>query len=241
MEKCDYAVDQNCTTTCQHRSVIGCGNGVLDAGEQCDDGGVRNSDGCSDRCLLEYTSSAQYCGDRIVQGSEGEECDLGITGNGVPGSSCSADCHLVQVPSQDQVCGNGIVERGEQCDAGSSVNGNYFGASCLQNCLLPYCGDGVVSPNEMCDYNDKTNPNRSACTHTCETALAAAPGTNPLVGSLVPGSTVPGQPGAVVGPDGQIIRNIPTPARASTGPGLIIFLVSGAAAGIGVVRRRYLK
>lgn len=34
---------------------------------------------------------------------------------------------------------------------------------------------------------------------------------------------------------------IPTPARANTGPGLVIFLASGAAAGIGVVRRRFLR
>lgn len=215
----------------------------MSTGEQCDDGNGRNGDGCSDRCLLEYVSSAQYCGDHIVQGSEGEQCDLGNTSNGLPGSTCSNDCHIVQVSIDGQVCGNGVVETGEQCDEGASVNGNYFGSSCLLNCLLPYCGDGIVSPNEMCDFNDKTNPNRSACTHTCETTYASAPTPgSPLVGSLIPGQTIPAnQGGGVVGPDGQVIRNIPTPARTPSGPGMAIFLISGAAAGIGVVRRRYLK
>jgi cysteine-rich repeat protein len=38
-----------------------CGNGFLEAGEQCDDGNVVNGDGCSATCQLETTSCADLC------------------------------------------------------------------------------------------------------------------------------------------------------------------------------------
>lgn len=207
---------------------------MVDSGEQCDDQNTKDRDGCSSRCLLEYVSSAQYCGDGIIQGSEGEQCDNGITQNGVPGTSCTRDCKIVakNIPNV-QVCGNGITEGDEQCDAGKSINGDYPGSSCLTNCRIPYCGDGILAFNEQCDYNDVTDSRRIACTRTCELSLGAAPGGSPLAGNIT------GTPTGV-DPQGNI-KNIPTPARTPTGPGLVIFLVSGAAAGIGVVRRRYLK
>jgi len=72
-----------------------CGNGVLNAGEQCDDGNPLNTDGCSDTCTVEpgWTCSGQpsvcttVCGDGIVAGSE--QCD---DGNLINGDGCSATC-----------------------------------------------------------------------------------------------------------------------------------------------------
>jgi cysteine-rich repeat protein len=43
-----------CTTT-------SCGNGLLESGEQCDDGNVVNTDGCSATCQLESTSCGDAC------------------------------------------------------------------------------------------------------------------------------------------------------------------------------------
>ena len=60
-----------------------CGNGVIEAGETCDDGNLISEDGCSDLCLLEV------CGDGVLQGGLGEECD---DGNGVGGDGCSLIC-----------------------------------------------------------------------------------------------------------------------------------------------------
>lgn len=41
----------NCTNTCIPPPV--CGNGVVEAGEQCDDGNVTNGDGCDENCQIE--------------------------------------------------------------------------------------------------------------------------------------------------------------------------------------------
>jgi cysteine-rich repeat protein len=48
-----------------------CGNGMVEAGEECDDGNTRSDDGCSAECRYEY------CGDGIVQSTLGEQCDDG--------------------------------------------------------------------------------------------------------------------------------------------------------------------
>jgi cysteine-rich repeat protein len=40
-----------CSATCQ--LTVGCGNGVLDPGEECDDDGLEDGDGCSATCRLE--------------------------------------------------------------------------------------------------------------------------------------------------------------------------------------------
>ena len=61
-----------------------CGDGILDAGEACDDGNTTNGDGCSSTCELE-----SLCGDGILEGNE--VCD---DGNTVDGDGCSSTCEL---------------------------------------------------------------------------------------------------------------------------------------------------
>ncbi|AKT39081.1 uncharacterized protein CMC5_032280 [Chondromyces crocatus] len=58
-----------------------CGNGVLDPGEECDDGNFDDTDACRSTCQL------AACGDGIVQ--VGEACDDGNTANG---DCCSSTC-----------------------------------------------------------------------------------------------------------------------------------------------------
>jgi len=60
-----------------------CGNGVVEAGEQCDDGNLVAGDGCSASCRLEV------CGNGIRDA--GEQCD---DGNTVSGDGCSSGCRL---------------------------------------------------------------------------------------------------------------------------------------------------
>ena len=68
--------------------IIGtCGDGVVDEGEQCDQGAGNGPGGaCSSVCL---GAVAGVCGDRATD--PGEQCDQGPE-NGAPGSCCSTSC-----------------------------------------------------------------------------------------------------------------------------------------------------
>jgi cysteine-rich repeat protein len=57
-----------------------CGNGIVEASEQCDDANEEAGDGCDTACTLE-------CGNGVIEGSE--SCD---DGNRVSGDGCSATC-----------------------------------------------------------------------------------------------------------------------------------------------------
>ena len=65
-----------------------CGDGVIEAPEQCDDGNTAAGDGCSSACTAE--TSAQ-CGDGMMAATE--QCD---DGNTVAGDGCSATCEMEQ-------------------------------------------------------------------------------------------------------------------------------------------------
>jgi len=77
-----------------------CGNGVVDAGESCDDGvnNGRYAYNAADRfCNSTCSGWAPYCGDGTVQSSYDEECD---DGNNVSGDGCDAVCGAEETPSQ---------------------------------------------------------------------------------------------------------------------------------------------
>ncbi|MFA6603612.1 MAG: IPT/TIG domain-containing protein [Patescibacteria group bacterium] len=73
------------TKACAAATGTGCcRNGIVEAGEQCDDGNLANQDGCSAACLLEG-ASAQYsemsfCRDGVVGAGEAAGCDPGPVG-----------------------------------------------------------------------------------------------------------------------------------------------------------------
>ena len=145
----------------------GCGNGVEEDGEQCDDGETSgqpdaksygwDKDINKPYCFM--CKRADFCGDGKV--SEKEQCDEGalddegnptlldsetqlpIGGDGTYGH-CKPDCTWADR------CGDGIVQEGETCDKGDNNDGSYGG--CTSDCqLAPYCGDGIVQENEVCD------------------------------------------------------------------------------------------
>jgi MYXO-CTERM domain-containing protein len=69
------------------RAITRCGDGILQAGEQCDDGNVEDGDGCRGNCSIEA------CGDGIAD--MGEACD---DGNTINGDGCSAMCAVEECP-----------------------------------------------------------------------------------------------------------------------------------------------
>ena len=75
-----------------------CGNGMVDAGEGCDDGNAIDGDGC------ETTCTPTGCGNTIVAG--GEQCD---DGNLLNGDCCSAACQFEAGGSPCQSDENGCT------------------------------------------------------------------------------------------------------------------------------------
>ncbi|GAB5542812.1 MAG: hypothetical protein SangKO_025720 [Sandaracinaceae bacterium] len=129
-----------------------CGNGLVEAPEVCDDGGLNGSYGaCASDCS---GSGPRCCGDGFVQAGV-ESCD---DGNMIDTDSCPNSC-------QPAVCGNGVVEGSEACDDGNRVDGD----ACTNACEAPRCGDGIVQMGvEQCD--DGNTDNTDGCVMGCTTA-----------------------------------------------------------------------
>lgn len=176
-----------CLVNCQFDTTLcvtpTCGNGAMDAGEQCDGvllGGdtcetvgayIGGTLYCSPTCAFDVSSCVPLvCGDGIV--SAGEACD---DGNTATGDGCNALCQLESgwvcsgSPSScTQLCGNGILDSGENCD-GALLGGESCqtlgydtgNLSCDSNCNLDpsgcamyQCGNSIVEPGEDCDSGD---------------------------------------------------------------------------------------
>ncbi|MDQ3263072.1 MAG: lamin tail domain-containing protein [Myxococcota bacterium] len=121
-----------------------CGDGVLAATEECDDGNTNANDAC-------VQCRDATCGDgQVLTGVEA--CDDGNTDET---DACRFDCTLAS-------CGDGIKQEGEACDGaslgGETCESNGFGGgtlTCLENCTgfvtSGCCGDGVIGAEELCD------------------------------------------------------------------------------------------
>lgn len=112
-----------------------CGNGVLEGGEDCDDGNTDDQDGCTQLCR------APFCGDGIVH--PGEDCDDGDDDNA---DECTQVCAAPK-------CGDGFVQGDEGCDDGNDDNTD----ACIDGCVPASCGDGYLQEDaELCDdgFND---------------------------------------------------------------------------------------
>jgi hypothetical protein len=135
-----------------------CGNGVVDAGEQCDNGAA-NSDSAPDACRTSCLSAK--CGDGVVD--TGEQCDSAMSA-----TPCSITCTL-------PVCGDGMVTVGEECDNGAS-NSDSTPDACRTTCKRAFCGDGVVDSTEACDAMTATCQQCTVVSGTGGSAGAAAGG-----------------------------------------------------------------
>ncbi len=131
-----------------------CGNGNLDAGEECDDGNTTGGDGCDSSCQIE-----PVCGDGVVEGSE--QCDDGANNSDVLPDACRTDCTSAG-------CGDGVQDTGETCDDGNVANGDGCDSTCQ---IEPVCGDGVVEGSEQCD--DGAN-NSDVLPDACRTDCTSA-------------------------------------------------------------------
>lgn len=122
-----------------------CGDGVLQADEECDAGDGNSESGqCTPGCLI------ARCGDTYVY-TGFEDCD---DGNLVNTDDCLDSCVAAS-------CGDGFVHAGvEACDDANQDDTD----ECNQMCLPSTCGDGVLQGNEQCDdSNMDTSDSCPAC------------------------------------------------------------------------------
>ena len=124
-----------------------CGDGVVDPGEECDDG---PANGEMSACKLDCT--AAFCGDGLV--GPREACD---DGNQVDDDECTNGCNL-------PACGDGILQPPEECDLGMA---NDDTGECTLACLLPTCGDGFVQPGNLEQCDDGNLVDTDACVGPC--------------------------------------------------------------------------
>jgi len=107
-----------------------CGDNVLQtvAGEECEDGGRVDGDGCSATCQLE-----DGCGDGNLDA--GEECD---DDNLSDADACSSTCLVLDG------CGDGNLDAGEQCDDDNVTSGDGCSATCTFERLSIFTFTGAL-------------------------------------------------------------------------------------------------
>ncbi|OGJ64646.1 hypothetical protein A3C37_00205 [Candidatus Peribacteria bacterium RIFCSPHIGHO2_02_FULL_53_20] len=235
-EQCDQGVGNSATEANRCRpdcSLPRCGDQVVDRGETCDDGNPLPGDGCTSFCTWETIDAIQpQCGDRRIQG--GEQCD---DGNLMGGDGCSAACQaefvLGALEQLDPVlvaggvvCGDGVLLDPEECDDGNPDPGD--GCSPLCTNELPVCGNGILETAEQCD--DGNLFDTDGCNAQCQVVAPPKPAAPPLVAQVIPL------------PEPPTYTYIPVRAPiGDTGPAAIAVMASGAAAGVGWMRRRRKK
>jgi cysteine-rich repeat protein len=153
-----------------------CGDGIVDIGEDCDDGNAANTDECPTTC------ATPYCGDGFTWYGE-EQCDdanylnidaclnncnLAACGDGYwwLGSEACDDGNLDNSDlctnaCESATCGDGFVQPGEACDDANSVDDD----SCSNACVPDTCGNGLLQGAEECD--DGNDDNSDSCTNNC--------------------------------------------------------------------------
>jgi cysteine-rich repeat protein len=135
----------------------GCGDGIVEPGEACDDGnlvdgmtsdaGVFTLDECSHDCTL---IQDPLCGNRLVDPDRGEDCD--------PGPVDALDCNSNRAGANScraPRCGDGYANlaAGEKCDSGGMDSAQCNG----RICTFPICGDNYLNQaaGEQCESDGK--------------------------------------------------------------------------------------
>ncbi len=137
---------RECSNVCED----GCGNGVLDNGETCDDGNMYDGDCCDSTCQLEPDDSP--CTDRLFCTTGVGTCQSGVCTGGTPRDCASC-------------LGGDCDEADNECAMESPENGPAVAAAQLQgveppsnNMSFPLppgtdCDDGIPGTESVCNGN----------------------------------------------------------------------------------------
>jgi hypothetical protein len=166
-------------------ACLDCGDGNLDAGEQCDDGNNSNGDCCSATCQFEASgggctdgdactvndtcngsgmcTGGSTCGDDIVQGACGEQCDG--SDDGACENRCLPDCSCAVEPT---CTGRTVFAGGPQTSACHTFDDNQ--ALCEQ--AFHVGGAGVAScwydvDSDGCNGCGPFNQSEGLCVNEC--------------------------------------------------------------------------
>ncbi len=186
VEQCEPPNTAQCDASCQRIVGASCGNGNLDAGEECDDGNTSSNDDCTANCTIarcgdgslhtKGTGPFEECDDGNLQSGDGcsatctIECGNGVIdgacSQGNVGASCSTDAECDVTPG-DGVCVH------EECDPGAAqlCTGDPV---CSNACLFETCGNGVQECAEACDLGEQNGVPGSGCSTTCTRLLPPA-------------------------------------------------------------------
>lgn len=131
-----------------------CGDGVVALGaEACDDGNLKNGDGCDDDCSVSCSDPAQDCanpGACRTATCSGNVCST-VANAAKDGAACStgggsATCHAGACTAG--TCGNSVVEAGEECDTGGANGPN---AGCETTCTFSCTTNGDCDDGDPCN------------------------------------------------------------------------------------------
>jgi cysteine-rich repeat protein len=135
--QCQWAGWSDC------QPAASCGDGIVDSGEECDDGNSSDNDACTAQC------KRNVCGDAYLRVGV-EQCDYGDPARGGRngaacsseyGATCATCTTSCRVEAQSGgFCGNGRRDGREQCDfVGACVGGSVAGSRCTNDTV---CGTG---------------------------------------------------------------------------------------------------
>jgi len=148
-----------------------CGDTIVTAPEECDDGNMTAGDGCENSCRFTCTMDTMCADTEPCNGAETCNTMTHVCRAGTMlanGTACGTGrvCRMGVCTTAN--CGNMVVDTGEDCDDGNMVNGDGCETTCRFTCIMnSQCADtNTCNGTETC----------TLATHRCAAGTALADG-----------------------------------------------------------------